>query len=63
MGREGGGRECPVEGESGRWLISSPSGQVGFFLQRTLWTCALMDWGAAGSEPHFHISPRPATLR
>lgn len=28
-------------------------------LTGALWTYPLMDWGAAGSEPRFYISPRP----
>lgn len=35
---------------------------AGFSSQEALWTYALRDWGAAGSEPHFYISSRPLTF-
>lgn len=35
---------------------------AGFSSQEALWTYPLMDWGAAGSEPRFYISPRPLTF-
>lgn len=45
-------------------IMYSPPHSVsaGFSTQDAFWAYALMDWGAAGSVPHFYISPRPSTF-
>lgn len=64
VGGEGGVVGELWEGTNSRRLHSRPpSVQVGFSSQGTLWTYVLVDWGAAGSEPHLYISPRPPTLK